>query len=83
MCSQAMTVEMCSKASISMSRKDRFTCIVGPNGAGKSTVLRVISGLLKPRLGEVTFNKHSIGGMKPRQVSHMVLFKYHKIQSLP
>ena len=48
--------------------KGSMTCIIGPNGAGKSTVLRVISGLLKPRLGEVTFNGHSIGGMKPRQV---------------
>lgn len=48
--------------------KGSITCIVGPNGAGKSTVLRVISGLLKPRLGEVTFNERSIGGMKPRQV---------------
>ena len=28
-------------------------CIVGPNGAGKSTVLRTVSGLLSPRLGEV------------------------------
>jgi len=44
------------------------TCIVGPNGAGKSTVLRVISGLLKPRRGEVTFNGRSIGGLKPRQI---------------
>ena len=30
-----------------------ITCIVGPNGAGKSTVLRVVSGLLKPRLGSI------------------------------
>ena len=30
-----------------------ITCIVGPNGAGKSTVLRVVSGLLTPRLGTV------------------------------
>lgn len=44
------------------------TCIVGPNGAGKSTVLRVISGLLKPRRGEVTFNGRSIGELKPRQI---------------
>jgi len=48
--------------------KGSITCIVGPNGAGKSTVLRVISGLLKPRLGKVTFNEKTIGGMKPRQI---------------
>jgi ABC-type branched-subunit amino acid transport system ATPase component len=40
-----------------------LTCIVGPNGAGKSTVLRVISGLLKPSRGKITFNGRSIGGM--------------------
>jgi branched-chain amino acid transport system ATP-binding protein len=48
--------------------KGSITCIVGPNGAGKSTVLRVISGLLKPRLGTLEFNGKSIGGMSPRQV---------------
>ncbi len=54
--------------------KGSITCIVGPNGAGKSTVLRVISGLLKPRLGEVTFNDQKIGGLKPRQVlSHGIV----------
>ena len=42
--------------------KGSLTCIVGPNGAGKSTVLRVISGLLKPRLGTITFLGRSIGG---------------------
>ncbi len=42
--------------------KGTLTCIVGPNGAGKSTVLRVISGLLKPRLGTITFLDRSIGG---------------------
>ena len=47
---------------------ESITCIVGPNGAGKSTVLRVISGLLKPRRGEVTFNGKSIGGLTPRQI---------------
>ncbi len=45
-----------------------ITCIVGPNGAGKSTVLRAISGLLKPRLGEMLFQGRSILGLNPRQV---------------
>ncbi|HEX4206597.1 MAG TPA: ABC transporter ATP-binding protein [Ktedonobacteraceae bacterium] len=43
--------------------KGSLTCLVGPNGAGKSTVLRVISGLLKPRRGAITFNGQSIIGM--------------------
>jgi branched-chain amino acid transport system ATP-binding protein len=48
--------------------KGAITCVVGPNGAGKSTIMRVISGLLRPRLGTVTLNGEQIGGMSPRQV---------------
>jgi ABC-type branched-subunit amino acid transport system ATPase component len=48
--------------------KGSITCIVGPNGAGKSTLMRVISGLLKPRLATITFNGQSIVGMTPRQI---------------
>ena len=29
--------------------------VVGPNGAGKTTLLRVISGLIAPRAGRITF----------------------------
>ncbi len=45
-----------------------ITCIVGPNGAGKSTVLRAVSGLIKPRLGDILFNGRSIKGLNPRQI---------------
>ena len=45
-----------------------ITCIVGPNGAGKSTVLRVVSGLLRPRLGDVRFRGASIVGLSPRAI---------------
>jgi ABC-type branched-subunit amino acid transport system ATPase component len=48
--------------------KGSITCIVGPNGAGKSTLMKVISGLLKPRLGTIAFNGQSIVGMYPRQI---------------
>jgi branched-chain amino acid transport system ATP-binding protein len=45
-----------------------ITCIVGPNGAGKSTVLRVVSGLIAPRKGEVTFADEPIGGRDAAEV---------------
>ena len=44
------------------------TCVVGPNGAGKSTVFRVVSGLLSPRLGAVTFDGEPIGGCDPGDI---------------
>lgn len=45
-----------------------ITCVVGPNGAGKSTVMRVVSGLLKPRLGTVTLRGEKLNGKSPRQI---------------
>jgi len=45
-----------------------ITCIVGPNGAGKSTVMATISGLLKPRQGDVIFDGRSIRGLRPQQI---------------
>ena len=43
-------------------------CIIGPNGAGKSTLLKVISGLLRPRQGEVIFKGERIDNLRPDQV---------------
>lgn len=45
-----------------------LACIVGPNGAGKSTVLRVVSGLLKPRRGDILFDNRSLVGLSPREI---------------
>jgi len=45
-----------------------ITCVVGPNGAGKSTLLNTISGLLRPRLGEVVLHGEKLTGKSPRQI---------------
>ncbi len=58
------------------------TCIVGPNGAGKSTVLRVLSGLLKPRLGEITFDGTSIVGLTPRHILALGVVQVPQVHSL-
>jgi ABC-type branched-subunit amino acid transport system ATPase component len=43
-------------------------CIVGPNGAGKSTVLRTVSGLLRPRAGEVLLEDRALHSLSPAQI---------------
>ena len=45
-----------------------ISCIVGPNGAGKSTVLRTVSGLLRPRAGEVMLGDLQLHRMAPAQI---------------
>jgi branched-chain amino acid transport system ATP-binding protein len=46
----------------------KITCLIGPNGAGKSTVLRVVSGLLRPRRGSVLLGDQEITGLSPRRL---------------
>ena len=48
--------------------KGSIACIVGPNGAGKSTVLRTVSGLLRPRVGEVVLDDVELHRLKPAQI---------------
>ena len=43
-------------------------CLIGANGAGKSTVLRAVSGLKKPTLGDIYFNGESIIRLRPEQI---------------
>ncbi len=59
-----------------------ITCIVGPNGAGKSTVLRVISGLLRPRQGEVSYSAKAIGGLSPRHILSLGIVQVPQNHSL-
>ena len=42
--------------------------LIGSNGAGKSTTLRTISGLLRPRSGDVVFEDRKIDGMPGHEV---------------
>jgi branched-chain amino acid transport system ATP-binding protein len=42
--------------------------ILGPNGAGKSTLMNTLSGLNRPRTGEVRFRGTAIAGMAPHRI---------------
>jgi branched-chain amino acid transport system ATP-binding protein len=42
--------------------------LIGANGAGKTTTLKTISGLLKPKSGEIFYDGKNIVGLPPHQI---------------
>ncbi len=42
--------------------------LIGSNGAGKSTTLRAISGLVKPRSGEIVYDGKSLAGLPAHEI---------------
>ena len=43
--------------------------LIGPNGAGKSTTLHAITGLIRPRSGDIRLAGASIVGKKPETIA--------------
>jgi branched-chain amino acid transport system ATP-binding protein len=56
--------------------------IIGPNGAGKTTFFNLITGLLSPDAGRVTFFGRDITGMKPYRISRLGLARTLQIKSV-
>jgi branched-chain amino acid transport system ATP-binding protein len=49
-------------------QKGEVVSLVGSNGAGKSTILRAISGLLRPKRGEILLNGEPIHKTPPYEI---------------
>ena len=49
-------------------REGEIVTLIGANGAGKSTILRSISGLLRPRSGEILFQEQLINAVPPHKI---------------
>ncbi len=45
-----------------------FAALVGPNGHGKTTVLRTISGLVRPKAGEIRLSGESLTRLRPDRI---------------
>ncbi|ESX52428.1 ABC transporter ATP-binding protein [Mesorhizobium sp. C416B] len=48
-----------------------IVAIVGANGAGKTTLLKTISGLLKPKRGEIFLSGALLAGKAPEEIAKM------------
>ena len=46
-------------------KKGEVVALIGANGAGKSTILKTVSGLLRPRKGEIRFDGNPIHTVEP------------------
>jgi len=49
-------------------REGEIVTLIGSNGAGKSTTLRTISGLLKPKSGEISYKGEVISGIPGHEI---------------
>jgi branched-chain amino acid transport system ATP-binding protein len=53
--------------------------LIGPNGAGKTTLMNLISGTLKPNVGQIEFDGHDITGQEPHTVCHRGISRTYQI----
>ena len=49
----------------------KIVTLIGANGAGKSTTLRTISGIVRPREGQITFKGKDIMGLPAYEIVEM------------
>ena len=59
--------------------RGRVTGIIGPNGAGKTTLLNVITGLVKPDRGSITFDDQDITAWPVHRIAALGLVRTFQI----
>ncbi len=61
------SVEVLHRVSLSVG-EGQIVTLIGANGAGKTTLLRTVSGLLRPRTGQIRLRGAAIGGAGPDRI---------------
>src|SRR5262245_39713971 len=65
-------IEAIKDISLTVSQGE-IVVIVGRNGAGKTTTLKTISGILKPRQGQILYEGQDITGAASHQIARLGL----------
>ncbi len=67
-------------AEVSMTIPDgAFVVLLGPTGAGKTTMLRMVSGLDKPDIGDVLIGDLDMKGLTPAQRNVAMVFQQYSL----
>jgi branched-chain amino acid transport system ATP-binding protein len=63
-------------------RRGTIHAVIGPNGAGKTTLFRLLTGVLRPTAGTVSFKGNIISGRKPHVVARVGLVQVFQITNI-
>ncbi|MCY4622007.1 MAG: ABC transporter ATP-binding protein [bacterium] len=53
----------------------KLTALLGPSGCGKTTTMKMIAGLLRPTMGDISFNGESILSIPPEDRGAVMVFQ--------